>query len=451
MEDIDVIYLYEHVARELDVASAVKCIAEQHFGIRIELAHFPSGLYRAFSQFRPRIVVLSHCYSAKNFSKIFLEWRKSLFFNLSWEQLLSEATRKEKAPDDEFARNHVINHAWSNSFANFLQDHGVAKNNIFINGQPAYMLYKEPYRRYFKQRLTLANNHNLNMNRRWIFFPENFWRAFHTDKIFDMLESQWFDRERAYTMKRFARQTMEATMKWCATIANHSDIELIIRPRPATPLNEFKGAVQQIIGATPNRMHFIKEDSVREWIMASDIVISSYSTSLIEAAIAGRSAHMLEPYPIPEFLQVDWHNYITRIKTLDEFERVCTNCHTIADNSQLANWAHTEMLAHGDAIWNLADFLAKLCQGEVRHPPFPSRKIVTRPGRLRLPKWALFEYRRIRHKKVRRNMAADFLPAMHENDHLNQTEIEERTNKWKRVLSGYDYRKTERSGVPTNQ
>jgi len=230
MKNIDVLYIYEHVARELDVACAVKCIAEKHFGTRIELAQSPGGLYRVFSKFRPRIVVLPHCYSAKSFSAVFLEWRKSLFVNLSWEQLLSDATRKEKGPDDEFARKHVIHHAWSDSFANFLQDHGVPKDSIFINGQPAYMLYKEPYRRYFKQRLSLANIYNLNMDRKWIFFPENFWRAFHTEKDFDMLESQWFDRERAYTMRRFARQTMEATMKWCATIANHNDIEGAANP-----------------------------------------------------------------------------------------------------------------------------------------------------------------------------------------------------------------------------
>lgn len=39
MKNIDVIYLYEHAARELDVACAVKCLAERHYGLRIELQH----------------------------------------------------------------------------------------------------------------------------------------------------------------------------------------------------------------------------------------------------------------------------------------------------------------------------------------------------------------------------------------------------------------------------
>ena len=40
-------------------------------------------------------------------------------------------------------------------------------------------------------------------------------------------------------------------------------------------------------------------------------------------------------------------------------------------------------------------------------------------------------------------MATDVLAAMHENDHLSQLQIEQRINKWKRLLADYDYRKNE--------
>lgn len=446
IQEIDIIYLYEHVARELDVACAVKAIAERHFGIRIELVHFPSGLPRAFRQFRPRIVVLSHCYSAANFDTILLEWRKSLFLNLSWEQLLSEAHRKEKAPSDEFSRKHVIHQAWSDSFASFLEEQGIPSENIFVNGQPAYMLYKEPYRRYFKERRTLAIEHNLDAKRRWIFFPENFGRAFFTDEEIAMLESQGHDRERAYTMKHFARQTMRTTMKWCAALAKHNEIELIIRPRPATPLQDFLNAVQESVGIIPERMHFIKNDSVREWIMASDIVISSYSTSLIEAAIAGKSVYMLVPSPTPDFLHVGWHNHIDHIRASNEFTKICLNSSVAIDNNQLDSWAQNLILSRGDAIWNLARFLARLCNGQVKCPSLPNRKTVTKAGRLGLPKWALFEYRRIRYNRKRRNqIIKDFV--RRENDHLSQLDVLKKANDWKRILSHYDYCMNEQDEV----
>ena len=437
MQDIDIIYMYEHVARELDVACAVKCIAEQHFGIRIELAQWPSGLPRAFKNFCPRIVVLPYCYNLGTCHLVLLEWRKAILFNLAWEQLLSEATRSEKVPSDEFSRKYVMHHAWSDLFANYLQNKGLTKENIFVNGHPAYMLYEEPYRRYFKQRIVLARDYHLDVNRRWIFLPENFARAFYSDdKIEELVKWDGMNRDQAHAMRQFARLTLKDVMKWCVSIASDNNIELIIRPRPATPLNVFKDAVREVIGVIPERMHFIKDGSIREWIMASDIIISSYSTSLIEAAIAGKIAYMLEPYPIPKFLHVEWHDYITRIETQAEFERGCFSPTAVTNHNQLASWARNSMLARGDAIWNLAEFLARLCQGEIKRPPFPNRKIATPPDRLPLPKWAIFEYRRLKYKKSRRKPLPEILD-MHQDDQLSQGEIEQRIHKWEHLLADY--------------
>jgi len=387
MQDIDVLYTYERVARELDVACAVKCIAEQHFGIRIELIRWPLELPRAFEQFRPRVVVLPYYYNLGTCHTILLEWRKSILVNLAWEQIVSEAIREEKVPSNKFARNHVMHHAWSNIFSNYLQDQGIPRENIYINGHPAYMLYEEPYRRYFKQRVALAGDYHLDMNKRWIFLPENFSRVLYSDdKIEQIAKFDGVNREQAYAIRQFGRLTFKDVMKWCVEIASDSNVELIIRPRPGTALNVFKDAVQKVIGKIPERMRFTKEESVREWIMASDVVISSYSTSLIEAALAGKIAYMLEPYPIPESLHVEWHDYITRIETQAEFEGACLTPSTVTNSNQLASWARKTMLARGDAIWNLAEFLARLCSGEIRRPPFPDRKIGTPPGRLPLPK-----------------------------------------------------------------
>jgi surface carbohydrate biosynthesis protein len=444
MQQIDVVYLYEHIARELDVACAIKFIAEQHYGMRVELVQWPSGLPRAFRQFRPRVVVLSYCFTAENFSSILLEWRKSVFFNLGWEQLFCDATREQKTPNDGFARQHVIQHAWSDDFAGYLQEQGIPKENIFVNGHPAYMLYEEPYRRYFKQRFDLASQYALEMNKKWIFFPENFGWAFYSDARMEEWVRAGMNRDSAFAMRQFARLSLEKAMQWCEAIANKNNVELIIRPRPATPLDDFKTAVHQIIGAIPERMRLIKDGSVREWILASDVVISSYSTSLIEAALAGKRSYLLEPFPIPKFLHVDWHDYVPHVKTRDECASVCLEISPMRASHQLANWARATMLARGDAIWNLADFLARICGGKISLPAFPSRKTVTQIGRFRLPRWALFEYRKIRYKKARRHKPKQIL-TVHEQDYVDPIVIEQRTSKWKDVLAGYDHRKSKQT------
>ncbi len=324
MEDLDVIIFYEHVARELDVACAIKAIAEQHYGLRVEFEHWPSGLSRALRRYRPKIVAMPSAIVMTDWDLLLYDWRKAVYFNLAWEQFLSRGTVKRKMPRDEFVLKYVIHHAWSDKWADSLKAIGVPEKNIFINGNPAYKLYESPYSGFFKVRADLAEQYSLDAGKKWIFFPENFGYAFTPDH---QVRTDWLERgislEEANTMRRLARLTLEETMKWCASIARDHDVELIVRPRPAIPLDDFKNAVQDIIGEVPARLHIIKEESIREWIMASNVVISFYSTSLIEASLAGKISRMLEPYPMPELLHVDWHQHVDRVTTGEQLRRVC--------------------------------------------------------------------------------------------------------------------------------
>jgi hypothetical protein len=70
------------------------------------------------------------------------------------------------------------------------------------------------------------------------------------------------------------------------------DGEPILRPRLITPLEDFVAAVRRVVPDIPSRMHISEPGTVREWIMASDVTVSSHSTSLIEAAVARKPAFM---------------------------------------------------------------------------------------------------------------------------------------------------------------
>jgi len=436
MQSVDVIFLYEHVARELDIACAIKCIAEQHYGTTIELVHYACGAYQAVDQFRPRVVVLPFCYTEREYYPYLLKWRNAIYFNLNWEQMLYRGNREAKTPRGVFAREHVLHHAWSNHFADYLQQKGIPKQHIVVNGNPAYMLYEKPYRSYFKQRADLAAEYRLDPKKRWIFFPENYNWAFYPDEKLQSFISQGQDPQDVCAMRDFCRLSLEEVMKWCNAVASQGDVELIIRPRPATPLNDFKSAVRQVVPVISDSMHFVKEESVREWIMASDVVISSYSTSLIEASIANKAAVVLDPYPIPDPLRVDWHDLVVHIKTQSEFEDVCLNYADAGENSQLGQWARATMMACGDAIWNLADLLAQIVRGKIRRPPVFPRKIVTAPSRYPLPAWLVFEIRRMRWKAPEPN-STPAISSGHEKDVIDTSEIKQRITKWKQVLADY--------------
>ena len=370
MQDVDVVYLVEHIARELDVACAVKHYSGQRHQLRVEVVPIKSPS-DALSTFRPRVVALPYSYRATDpETRNYLpHWPKAIYFNLSWEQLLYRAFQEEKAPSDEFSCQYVLHHAWGNFHKDYLMRHRVPESHVFVNGQPAYKLYDDPYCLCQAQRPELARRFGLDPDKRWIFFPENYGWAFYTEAKLNEIISRGLDRRIAYEQRDFCRKSLPVVLKWCADVASRGAVEVVVRPRPATLLSAFRSMVSHALDSWPANLHIIKEGSVREWVLASDTVLSSYSTTLIEAAVAGKCAYMVLPYPLPEGLMADWYANAAQLRTWDEFESACCQEPDASSSEPLKQWARREMMSRGDAIRNLADILAEIARPGFDRPP----------------------------------------------------------------------------------
>ncbi|MFN8404156.1 MAG: hypothetical protein U0V48_11460 [Anaerolineales bacterium] len=374
VQEVDVVYFYEHAARELDVACVITAMLEHEYSLSVEIIHWPSGFSRVENHLQPRLVVLPYCYAEENYTFMLAKWRRAMFFNAAWEQLFYPGNILSKTPHGHFAMEHVIHHSWSTHYSTYLGEQGLPGGRIFFNGQPAYTLYDEPYRNYFISRLGLSTRHGLNPACRWILFPENYNWAFYSDAKLSYFIDQGQSPQDVFAMRDFCKRSLAETMEWCARLARNENFEVIVRPRPSTSMNEFLHAAKEILSVVPSQMHFIQDGSVREWILASDIVISSYSTSLIEAAVAGKSTYMLEPYPIPGALRVEWHDHLPHIATYDEFLVRCTTVTGL--DSTLGQWARKTLMSNGDSIHRIADFIAQLLCGRLVSPSLLSWKTI---------------------------------------------------------------------------
>jgi surface carbohydrate biosynthesis protein len=433
MSRIDVVLLYEHAARELDVVCLLKHFLESRYGLSAKIVHFPYGMPDAFSGPKPGIVILPFCYHEEHYIQhLLLDWRRSVFVNLAWEQLLYPGNRRTKQPRGDFATKHVIHHAWGKFFEDFLRQNGVPPDNIYINGNPTLPLYDPPYSSYFKSRQELAREYHLNPESRWIFFPENYNWAFYPDENLKMITDSALADERIL-MRDFCRNSLTAVLQWCERLAEKPGTQIILRPRPSTPLEVFREKVASILPSLSERLVLLKNETIREWILASDIVISSYSTSLIEAAVARKPAYILEPVPMPEPLRVDWQSLIPHLRTNDEFQKVMSGALKPSDSEPLREWAVATMMSGGDPILNFAEFVSKVHRSEVKVPEYPPRDVVVKAGR-RLPAWMHFEKRRITGRNQRREpLKANTM--IHENDVVSEREINRRIERWKSLLS----------------
>jgi surface carbohydrate biosynthesis protein len=350
-------------------------------------------------------------------------WPNANYLNVAWEQILYKGQRNIKAAADDFARHKVIHHAWGQFYRKFLLEHGVTEDNVFLNGNPVYQLYLDPYKQYYRDRSWLASEYGLDEEKRWVFIPENYRWAFQKSGWIKKLAERGGDTlEDLLRMREFSADSLTELLKWCNQTSQNGKLELIFRPKPATMLQEMISFFYERVSETkPACLHFKKGESVREWILASDVVISSFSTTLIEAAIAGKPVFMVEPVPLIEAFHNDWYHHVARIRNEEEFEEACLEEKT-GRNRALKNWAKNEMLADGDPIVGLAGILSQLAGNSLKRADLRSEVIALIEGSKQLTRCVLgrdkdyFNFR------------------TNENDIFCDDLVHKRTHRWSEVL-----------------
>ena len=92
MKPVDIVYFVEHIARELDIACAVKAILEREGGASVEIASISHQLENVLSDYHPRVVALPYCVAVHEagLDKIVRQWPGAHYINLAYEQVLGE-------------------------------------------------------------------------------------------------------------------------------------------------------------------------------------------------------------------------------------------------------------------------------------------------------------------------------------------------------------------------
>ncbi|SNR66702.1 surface carbohydrate biosynthesis protein [Humidesulfovibrio mexicanus] len=362
MRKVDVLYLVEHTAREMDVACAVKVLAEDRHGLSVEIRNIYLHAHQSLREFDPLVVAHPFFYFAAGALAVedyVARWPDALHFNLAWEQLHYKAHWQIKRPSDEFARTKVVHHAWGRFYEDYLTGFGVPSENIRVNGQPAYQLYRDPYRRHYRTRESLAALYGLDPAKRWVFVPENYRWAFIGGKV-KLFSRLGGDADEIAQLRDFSRHSLKLLLECCNELARRPDVEVVFRTRPAVNSEVMFDFFSEQVGTAAPRLHFIKEGSVREWVLAADTVVSSYSTSLIEAAVAGKDLFMFEPVAFPCGLHCAWYDLAPKIADPARFVSACLEGGGQGGASPLHRWAETELMSGGDAIANLAGLLAEM-------------------------------------------------------------------------------------------
>lgn len=437
---VDVLYLIEHVARELDIGCAIKAMLETDSKISVEIKSIAHDLESTVAQFTPKVVVLPYCNGVFNqpLEKMIPHWPQAKYLSLTFEQVLGKAQLEYVREKDEFSRKYLLYSVWGDFYKQILTQSGVAENHILVNGSPTLNLYRSPYHFFYPQEKTeLAQKHNLDSTKRWVFVPENYAWAFYPDKLVRDRIRRGFHPQHAYQYRDFATNSLEQTAAWWCEIGQLEDVVLIVKPRPATPEKDFRARLAEFGLSLPKNLHIIKQGTVREWILASDLVMSSFSTTLLEAAVAQKPIYMLTPIPLPDFLFSEWYQHVEKICNLDEFLAVCSGLNLASNFEDLERWIGKTLFSGTDAILNIAGMIQSVLDHTIPiDSPTEIAEMITHPSvrniyrKTRKQAWYLYQgiVNAFGYKTAEQKRHA------HEKDHLSEDVIASLVKQWQAVL-----------------
>lgn len=446
MRRIDVLITIEHVDRELDAASCVAYMLCTRFGFDVEIRNFYAD-YPLALRLNPKVLAVPFFYFKGHspMQQYLDRWPQARVLNLAWEQILYKMNQTIKVPSDDVAKRQVWHVCWTREYRSFLQELGVDERKLFWTGNPVMKFYDAPYRGYFAERKALAARYGLPPQTKWVLFPENYRWGFLSDQQIENFVSLGGQREELLEARGYCQRALAKVLKWMSEACSNSEIVIILRPRPATSIAQIEAFARKSIGEIPTSLRIVKGESAREWIIACDHVMSSYSTTLIEASLCGKPVHLVSPEPLPEGLQDEWYDKLPWIESAEAFVKAATTVASPDSGDQLGQWARDRLLGNGDPIANIAAAIASLhprnqgvayenlldavCGAPMRiysPPPALSRWLDERRKRL---------MRSVEYQKhlTRRYPGYSFTLQKHEKDLFSSQDVHRRMEAWRRV------------------
>ena len=144
-----------------------------------------------------------------------------------------------------------------------------------------------------------------------------------------------------------------------------------------TSIDQISNKINEFNLIIPSNFIFNKSYSVRNWILSSDFVVSTYSTTLLEAAISGKPTFMFEPIPVPKVLNVEWHEYVNKIYCLTDLEFVIKQSEF--SNKYLLDWINKNILSKRNTIQNLLAFVFEKLESKTSKNRIPLSLIFIHP------------------------------------------------------------------------
>lgn len=313
---LDVLLVYEHKVREIETIIALKLLLEKK-GLSVDIIWVRD--YKRFKYFfynKPKLIVTPYLYSNKEVydTVISICGNMNKVLNLQWEQIFNGKSTDTTNNPKEIAK-YASHICWGDSSYNRLKSTGV--QNLFLTGAPQLDFLKPAFDDYFFSKEQLAKKYHLDIRKKWILFISSF--SYYNLSDCELDEIQSFADFNVYDFRTLTIKTKDEVIEWFKKfLSEHQDCQIIYRPHPAETNDEYLNNITN----DNNAFRIISEESVKQWIKVSDVVLNWYSTSGVESYFAGKENYFLRPYTLSDDIEYKMYINSPKIKNYEEMVKV---------------------------------------------------------------------------------------------------------------------------------
>ena len=334
---VDVVLWVEHKDRELASYEEIAKILKEKYNLStIIISNFFHSYYLFL--YRPKLVIWNNLTNNRGWPDGFM-WEvygdSLVYVSHRWEQMITPIGEKFKAPYDDFEKQKVKFFVWNRWFKDYLVSHNVKKENVFITGKISNNLLYNLKSKQQEFREKFSKEFNLDINKKWLFFPMNYSWIYRDDKKIEHMISRGYDKDIAYKLRDYSLKSFEKFKEFLKSV-DKSKYEIILRPHPSITENDCQNKLTF-------KVKIIKHYSVREWIIASDIIITSWSTTIYDSYHIEKLSFRFLPYELPKWFVNKSLEVVPVIKNIKELEEKLDRYifeETSLDENALQTFAH---------------------------------------------------------------------------------------------------------------
>lgn len=309
-----ILIFFEHPDREYRVAVEMAKILQSAFGAEVVVA---SMLYHVHQEFDDTIrVLVVPSYKWRFLLYLKLHNKNLKIYSLNYEQMLSDFNKNMNRPKHDVVLNTLMHFSWSVDFTNYLISSGVCKNNIYQVPKYLYQLYlqKDQIDSFHKEALKEIKGYH-----RIIFIPLTDLQAFKSERRLEREFSSAEDLMQATNRRNYVYESLVEIFKIILLAAKlNNDYLFLIRPHPSVGMDQYRNFLNKNNLKLTNNISFDHSGDALQWALISDLILTNYSSVVLDAQVLGRNVALIEPYPLPSYLHMKWMDSIPVASNLSD-------------------------------------------------------------------------------------------------------------------------------------